>query len=253
MSGLSQEDIRAIIDKVERRLGDVATSDRPASTLQARAELAVSQADLGEGIYRTIDEAVAAAGRAQVAYAAMGLEKRKAIVESMRQSMLSHGDHLARLAHTETGLGRYEDKVRKNRIVTLKTPGPEDLEPVAITGDQGMAVVEWAPFGLIGAITPGAVRADRCDHSDDESDFDDHQQRDSNRVGRQCGHLQRSSERKTGVGREYPSPEPGDCLGRWSTGSHNCDPRTDDRFRQGIDAPSRRAGTPRHRWAGRGA
>jgi propionaldehyde dehydrogenase len=154
MSGLSQEEIRAIIDRVENRLGDVASSDRPASTLRAHSDLAASEAELGDGIYLSIDEAVAAAGRAQLAYAAMGLETRKAIVESMRKAMLEHGDNLALLAHTETGLGRYEDKIRKNRIVALKTPGPEDLEPVAITGDQGMAVVEWAPFGLVGAITP---------------------------------------------------------------------------------------------------
>lgn len=154
MSGISGEEIQAIIDRVERRLGDVASSDRPASTLRAQAELAVSDAELGDGIFRTIDEAVAAAGRAQRAYAAMGLEARKTIVEAMRKSMLKHAESLALLAHTETGLGRYEDKIRKNRVVALKTPGPEDLEPVAITGDQGMAVVEWAPFGLVGAITP---------------------------------------------------------------------------------------------------
>ncbi len=154
MSGITSEEVRAIIERVERRLGEVEASRRPAATLHAQAELAASDAELGDGIHRTIDEAVAAAGRAQRAYAGMGLEARKAIVESMRKAMLEHSEHLALLAHTETGLGRYEDKIRKNRVVALKTPGPEDLEPVAVTGDQGMAVVEWAPFGLIGAITP---------------------------------------------------------------------------------------------------
>ncbi|HSR45157.1 MAG TPA: aldehyde dehydrogenase family protein [Acidimicrobiia bacterium] len=154
MSLLTNEEIRAIIERVDRRLGDVAASDRPASALRAQAALAVSDAELGDGIYRTIDDAVAAAGRAQRAYAAMGLEARKSIVAAMRKAMLENAENLALLAHTETGLGRYEDKIRKNRVVALKTPGPEDLEPVAITGDQGMAVVEWAPFGLIGAITP---------------------------------------------------------------------------------------------------
>ena len=38
---------------------------------------------------------------------------------------------LAYLAREETGLGRAEDKVVKNRMVTTKTPGPEDLEPHA--------------------------------------------------------------------------------------------------------------------------
>ena len=42
----------------------------------------------------------------------------------------------------------------KNRLVTDKTPGPEDLEVQAVTGADGMMVTEWAPFGVIGAITP---------------------------------------------------------------------------------------------------
>lgn len=68
--------------------------------------------------------------------------------------MLSHAEDLALRAHTETGLGRYEDKVKKNRLVTTKAPGPEDLEPQAQTGDEGMVLIEWAPVGLVGAITP---------------------------------------------------------------------------------------------------
>jgi acyl-CoA reductase-like NAD-dependent aldehyde dehydrogenase len=44
--------------------------------------------------------------------------------------------------------------VVKNRLVTTRTPGPEDLEPHVVTGDQGMMVTEYAPYGVIGAITP---------------------------------------------------------------------------------------------------
>ena len=42
----------------------------------------------------------------------------------------------------------------KNRVVTIGTPGPEDLEPHAVTGDDGMMVTEWAPYGVIGSISP---------------------------------------------------------------------------------------------------
>jgi acyl-CoA reductase-like NAD-dependent aldehyde dehydrogenase len=84
----------------------------------------------------------------------MGLGVRRTIVDSMRRSMLEHAESLAMLAHTETGLGRYEDKIKKNLLVTRKTPGPEDLEPPAVTGDDGMSVTEWAPLGIVGAITP---------------------------------------------------------------------------------------------------
>ncbi len=68
--------------------------------------------------------------------------------------MLEHAEHLARMAHVETHIGRYEDKVLKNRLVTTKAPGPEDLEVQAVSGDAGMMVIEWAPFGVVGAITP---------------------------------------------------------------------------------------------------
>ena len=53
------------------------------------------------------------------------------------------------MAHRETGIGRYEDKVIKNRLVTTKAPGPEDLEVQAVSGDNGMMVTEWAPFGVV--------------------------------------------------------------------------------------------------------
>lgn len=33
-------------------------------------------------------------------------------------------------------------------------PGLEDLCPSAVTGDRGLTLVEPAPFGVIGAITP---------------------------------------------------------------------------------------------------
>ena len=84
----------------------------------------------------------------------MGLESRRVIVEAMRAAMLREGERLAYMAHAETGLGRPEDKVKKNRLVTMRTPGPEDLEPQALTGDEGMTVTAFAPYGVIGSITP---------------------------------------------------------------------------------------------------
>jgi acyl-CoA reductase-like NAD-dependent aldehyde dehydrogenase len=68
--------------------------------------------------------------------------------------MLSNCEALARAAWEETGLGRVEDKVVKNRLVAEKTPGIEDLAPAAVTGDHGLTLTEPAPFGVIGAITP---------------------------------------------------------------------------------------------------
>ncbi|MDT8287776.1 MAG: aldehyde dehydrogenase, partial [Elusimicrobiales bacterium] len=62
--------------------------------------------------------------------------------------------HVAALAVAETGMGRVADKVLKNLVCADKTPGVEDLRAVAYTGDKGLALVEYAPFGVVSAITP---------------------------------------------------------------------------------------------------
>jgi propionaldehyde dehydrogenase len=151
---LTDDQVHAIIDRVKGRVEAAEHASRQGPALRAADELAATDARLGDGIFRTIDEAVSAAGVAFVAYRSLGLDGRYAIVDAMRAAMLREGERLAYMAREETGLGRAEDKVIKNRLVATKTPGPEDLEPQAVTGDQGMMVTEFAPYGTIGAITP---------------------------------------------------------------------------------------------------
>ena len=148
------EEVQGIIERVRTRLGDAGDAARPGAAMHAAGEVAAVGERLGEGIHRTIDEAVAAARRASQASMLMGLERRHTVVESIRRSMYEEGERLAAMAAAETGLGRAEDKVLKNRLVTARTPGPEDLEPVVVTGDHGMMVTEYAPYGVVAAITP---------------------------------------------------------------------------------------------------
>ncbi|HEU6443890.1 MAG TPA: aldehyde dehydrogenase family protein [Gaiellaceae bacterium] len=153
MSVLSQEEIQEIIERVRRRLGE-AGADTGAG-LRAQAALsAADEAELGDGIFPSIGDAVHAASRAFAEYERIGLQGRKAIVAAIRASMLENAEHLAEMAVAETGLGRVVDKVVKNRLVSSKTPGPEDLELEAVTGDEGMMATEFAPFGVVAAITP---------------------------------------------------------------------------------------------------
>jgi len=151
---LTEQEIAAIIGRVQGKVAAVEGRDRTGPALRAAAERASLSSKLGDGIYATIDEAVGAARRASVTYRGMGLEKRRVIVDAMRSTMLAEGERLAYLAREETGFGRAEDKVLKNRLVTTRTPGPEDLEPQAVTGDSGMMVTEYAPYGVIGSISP---------------------------------------------------------------------------------------------------
>ena len=146
MSRLTDQDVEGIARRLAAELQRGATDAGPqrAPTPAAR--------DLG--IFATVDEAVQAAREAQPIFVALPLKVRAKIIEGIRQTMLESNEALARAAHEETGLGRVEDKVVKNRLVTEKTPGLEELYPQSVTGDHGLTLVEPAPFGVIGAITP---------------------------------------------------------------------------------------------------
>lgn len=100
---------------------------------------------------------VAAVDKARRAFLDMeqrGLDLRYAIVAAMREAAKAHVKDLSVMAVEETGLGRAEDKIKKNLLVTVKTPGPEMLEPRAKSGDHGLMIMERAPHGVIGSITP---------------------------------------------------------------------------------------------------
>ena len=61
---------------------------------------------------------------------------------------------MAELGVLETGMGKVEHKRLKHLLVADKTPGTEDLVSHAKTGDHGLTLVEMAPYGVIGSITP---------------------------------------------------------------------------------------------------
>lgn len=106
------------------------------------------------GIFDTIEQAIDAAIEASRALARFPLSRRGAIIAEMRAVGLARLEFLARLARDETGMGRVEDKVSKNRLVLEKTPGVEALTTAAVTGDRGITLDEFAPYGVIGSVIP---------------------------------------------------------------------------------------------------
>ncbi len=149
---LSDRQVDLIAQRLAGRLGAGDAAASPSAASAARA--CPPSAALGEGIFPSVDDAVEAAGLAFRRLDGMTLEGRQAIVASIREAMLESAEELARHAHRETGLGRAKDKAIKNRLVTRKTSGTEVLRPQAVTGDDGLTLTEYAPYGVIGAITP---------------------------------------------------------------------------------------------------
>ena len=58
-----------------------------------------------------------------------------------------------RIELEETKIGRLDHKIEKLKIIKL-VPGVEWLRPDGRSGDHGITLEEYTPFGVVGAITP---------------------------------------------------------------------------------------------------
>ena len=128
--------------------------DKIASQITAKLTSGSAAGSGGTWIFDTVDEAVAQAQKAQLLLGKSTLEERGKFIEAMRQAARDNSVLLAEMAHNETGYGHVEHKVLKNLLAANKTPGIEDLRTEAWSGDYGLTLVEMAPFGVIGSITP---------------------------------------------------------------------------------------------------
>ena len=150
--------IEEIVGRVLARMGSVAPAPPRAPTPAGDADSSkrrgpeIPRGTLG--VYADADQAAAAARRGFEANERTPLSVRVKMVQAMRQVTLANLEALSRFAVEETGLGRYQDKLAKNRLVAEKTPGPEILRPLAFTGDDGLMLTERAPYGVILAVTP---------------------------------------------------------------------------------------------------
>jgi acyl-CoA reductase-like NAD-dependent aldehyde dehydrogenase len=105
-------------------------------------------------LFEDVDGAVAAARLAYEQLNQLPLSLREDMIRHIRRSMRENAQVLAYEAWQETGMGRYEDKIEKNLLNANKAPGTEMLDPRAWTGDDGLTLVEYAPYGVIGSIIP---------------------------------------------------------------------------------------------------
>ena len=105
------------------------------------------------GVFKTVDEAVAAATDAFRKLSDSPVAHRVKAIGCIKQLCDTQAEELGRLELEETKIGRLDHKIEKLKIIKL-VPGVEFLRTDAFSGDHGLTVVEYAPFGVIGAITP---------------------------------------------------------------------------------------------------
>lgn len=106
------------------------------------------------GVFDDVDSAVEAAGQAQKKWAELKKADKEKIIEALRECMHANAEEFSRRAVAETGMGRFEDKVIKHHNAATHTPGLEDLETRSWSGDKGLVYEDYAPFGVVAAVTP---------------------------------------------------------------------------------------------------
>ncbi|WP_164103169.1 aldehyde dehydrogenase family protein [Candidatus Laterigemmans baculatus] len=106
------------------------------------------------GVFTDAEEAIAAARQAFEELRERSKEDRRRVIDIIRRISIDQCEELGLMEMQETGVGRPEHKIEKLKALGEMTPGVEFLETQAFSGDHGLAIVERAPFGVIGAITP---------------------------------------------------------------------------------------------------
>lgn len=113
-----------------------------------------SSYDGRNGVFDDANEAVAAARHAFEQLRERTVEDRKRVISIIRRISIEQCEELGLMEMRETGIGRPEHKIEKLRTLGEQSPGVEFLDTKAYSGDNGLAIIERAPFGVICAITP---------------------------------------------------------------------------------------------------
>jgi aldehyde dehydrogenase len=140
---ISESLVRSVVSQVLAEVGRSGGAPVAGKSLAGR-----------NGVFTCPNEAVAAARDAFEQLQERTIEDRKRIIQHIRRIAIDQCVELGTMEMEETKIGRLEHKIEKLKTLGERTPGVEFMRSEVYSGDHGLAVIEHAPFGVIGAITP---------------------------------------------------------------------------------------------------
>lgn len=140
---ISNDEIQAIVNNVVK---NVMIQDKPATPK--------TQSTGNWGVFEDMNDAIEAAHEAFLAYRKFDLQSRKKFTDAVRRMLLDHKEEFSRLTVEETKMGRVDHKIKKHINAAENSPGVEYLHPQAWSGEIGLAIDEYSPYGVIGNISP---------------------------------------------------------------------------------------------------
>ena len=121
--------------------------------LQTQTKAAPSGAS-SFGVYEDMDAACEAAHRSFEKLRDLGVSARRKAIQVIRKMVVARAKEWGELEFAETKIGRLDHKIEKLKICGDLVPGVEFLERMAFSGDFGLTIIDFAPWGVIGAVTP---------------------------------------------------------------------------------------------------
>lgn len=151
MATLDEKVVTKVVSEVLARLR---AQQNSASSSQAVASPALSASAGSFGVYDDMNTACDAAQRSFDKLRVAGVTARKKAIGVIRKLCVEKAGEWGRIEFDETKIGRLEHKIEKLKICGDLVPGVEMLERTAFSGDFGLTVIDFAPWGVIGAVTP---------------------------------------------------------------------------------------------------
>ncbi|MDE2509223.1 MAG: aldehyde dehydrogenase EutE [Planctomycetota bacterium] len=141
---MSEALIRGVVEQVLAQMGVGASSTAaPASGSNGRY-----------GVYPSADAAVEASGSAFAKFRTRPLADRAAAVACIKKICVEQAEELGAAELAETKIGRLDHKIAKLRDAIPLVPGVEYLRTDNVSGDNGLTLTDYTPFGVLGAVTP---------------------------------------------------------------------------------------------------
>ncbi len=148
---MDEQLISKVVTEVLSRLKTAPVGTSPASF---NLPTAPAPATSGFGVYDRMADAVEAASVAYDKLRAGGITTRKKAIAVIRRMSREKAREWGTLEMEETQIGRVDHKIQKMEICGDLVPGVEMLERMAFSGDLGLTIIDFAPWGVIGAVTP---------------------------------------------------------------------------------------------------
>jgi aldehyde dehydrogenase len=161
MSAVNETLIRDIVSEVLGRLEVVPTPKISAPAPAPKSDCGCNGKSHGAapglrgkyGVFSNANEACVAAHESFLRLQKAGVAARAKIVEIVKTMVEANAEPWGRIELEETKIGRLDHKIEKLTIIKL-VPGVEWLRPDGRSGDHGITLEEYTPFGVVGAVTP---------------------------------------------------------------------------------------------------